>query len=199
MYAYIPLWIMLLQYGLCVFFILFILTLNILFLGTEICIFSNANAISKSCDFCVHFSQLSHECYNACLQYILFLYVQKDQYLVCLFHTFFSVIICPILILEIISNIPESGRRNNNHFRSAQIIHLLRFHTNELRYTTLLVDFLDGLSSWLQFRTFTCKLILQLCYSHYQIYNLVDINENKLSSLLIEKLCYLSVSNFWIQ
>ena len=56
MYAYIPLWIMLFQNGLCVFFILFILTLNILFLGTRICIFSNANAIIKSCDFCVNFS-----------------------------------------------------------------------------------------------------------------------------------------------
>ena len=56
MYAYIPLWIMLLQYGLCVFFIIFIYTLNILFLGTRICIFSNAYAIIKSSDFCVHFS-----------------------------------------------------------------------------------------------------------------------------------------------
>ena len=56
MYAYIPLWIMLFQNGLCVFFIIFIPTLTILFLDTEICIFNNANAIFKSCDFCVHFS-----------------------------------------------------------------------------------------------------------------------------------------------
>ena len=42
--------------GLCVFFIIFIPTLNIPFLGTRICIFTNANAIFKSCDFCVHFS-----------------------------------------------------------------------------------------------------------------------------------------------
>ena len=114
MYAYIPLWIMLFQNGLCVFFILFIHTLNILFLGTRICIFTNANAIFKSCDFCVHFSQLSHEYYNLCLQYILFLYVQRDQYLVCLFHTFFSVIICPILILEIISNISEWQKKQHS-------------------------------------------------------------------------------------
>lgn len=45
----------------------FILTLNILFLGTKICIFTNANAIFKSCDFWVHFPKLSHEYYNRCL------------------------------------------------------------------------------------------------------------------------------------
>ena len=56
MYAYILLWIMLFQNGLCVFFIIFIHTLNILFLGVRICIFTNANAIFKSCDFCEHFS-----------------------------------------------------------------------------------------------------------------------------------------------
>ena len=56
MYAYIPLWIMLFQNGLCVLFIIFIFTLNILFLGTRICIFSNAYAIFKSCDFFIHFS-----------------------------------------------------------------------------------------------------------------------------------------------
>ena len=114
MYAYIPLWNIWLQNGLCVLFILFILTLNILFLGTEICIFSNAYAIFTSCDFCVHFSQLSHEYFYPCLLHILFLYVQRDQYLVCLFHTFFSVIICPILILEIISNISEWQKKQQS-------------------------------------------------------------------------------------
>ena len=161
MYAYIPLWIMLFQNGLCVFFILlihtlnilflgmriciftnamlfqnglcvfFILlihTLNILFLGMRICIFTNAYAIFMSCDFCVHFSQLSHEYYNPCLQYILLLYVQRDQYLVCLFiQLIFLLLYAPIIILEIISNISESDRRNNKQFLSAQIISFVAF------------------------------------------------------------------------
>ena len=132
MYAYIPLQNMLFQNGLCVFFILLIHTLNILFLGTRICIFTNANSIIKSCDFCVHFSQLSHEYYNLCLQYILFLYVQRDQYLVCLFiQLIFLLKYAPIIILEIISNISESDRRNNNHTQSAQIIHLFIAFSHE--------------------------------------------------------------------
>ena len=45
-------------------------------------------------------------------------------------------------------NIPEGDRRKSStHFQSAKIIYLLRFHTNELRYTTLLAAFPDGLSS----------------------------------------------------
>ena len=44
--------------------------------------------------------------------------------------------------------IPEGNRRKSStHFQSAKIIYLLRFHTNELRYTTLLAAFPDGLSS----------------------------------------------------
>ena len=108
-------------------------------------------------------------CYLSSLSVICFIYKQRERSVfgMPILHLFFQLLYAHIIILEIMRTIPEGNRRKSTHFHSAYIIHLLRFHINELRYTTLLAAFPDGLSSQLQFRTYTCRCILQICYPHY--------------------------------
>ena len=136
-----------LQNGLCVFFIIFIHTSNILFLGTEICIFTKENVILGR--KYIAYTSIVDPCYLSSLSVICCIYKQRErsEFGMPLLHLIFQLLYAHIIILKIMSNIPEGNRRKSTHFHSAQIIYLLRFHINELRYTTVLAAFPDGLSS----------------------------------------------------
>ena len=89
-------------------------------------------------------------CFLSSLSVICFIYKQRErsEFGMPILHVIFQLLYAHIIILKIMRNIPEGDRRKSStHFQSAQIIHLLRFHTNELRYTTVLAASLDGLSS----------------------------------------------------
>ena len=121
--------------------------------------------------------------------------------MVCLFYTLFSDILYPYYSIENNEKYSRGWQKKKQYPLSISLDH--SFITFSHKWTKI-HNIVGRFSWWLEFRANNSIAIRVRSYYSFVIHIttkiiLASINESKLSCFLIEKLCFLCDSKFWIQ